>query len=72
MKSQPLSDASVLTEVYDWSPVTLANRYHLIAHACVTLLVVVYAAALFSQAVTVEAPPRTLGHVGQGRAYIPQ
>jgi hypothetical protein len=47
-----LSDPSVLTETYGWSLISLVNRYRQLAHACLTLLVVVYLAAIYSQTPT--------------------
>ena len=52
-----LSDASVLTETYGWSPHTLINRYRQLAHACLALLIVVYVAGLRS------SKPRALSDV---------
>ena len=42
-----LSDPSVLTEMYGWSLISLVNRYRQLARACLTLLVVVYFAAIY-------------------------
>jgi hypothetical protein len=41
-----MSDPSVLTEIYGWSVLTLINRYHQLARACLALLAIAYVAAL--------------------------
>jgi hypothetical protein len=41
-----LSDPSVLTEMYGWSVLTLINRYHQLARACLVVLAIVYVSAL--------------------------
>ena len=50
-----LSDPSVLTEMYGWTLIGLVNRYRQLAHACLTLLVVVYLAAIYPQTQTFSA-----------------
>jgi hypothetical protein len=53
-----LSDPSVLTEMYGWSLISLVNRYQQLAHACFTVLVVVYLAAIYSQTLPFSASVR--------------
>jgi len=53
-----LSDPSVLTEMYGWSLISLVNRYQQLAHACFTVLVVVYLAAIYSQMLPFSASIR--------------
>jgi hypothetical protein len=53
-----LSDPSVLTELYGWGVPSLVNRYSQLAHACLTLLLIVYLAAIYSRALTFSTSTR--------------
>jgi hypothetical protein len=53
-----LSDPSVLTEMYGWGVPSLVNRYSQLGHACLTLLLVVYLAAIYSRALTFSTSTR--------------
>ena len=50
-----MSDPSVLTEGYGWTPLLLVARYLQLAHACLGVLLAVYVAAVFRRVAGVDS-----------------